>query len=166
MATTKLTWETATTGTGGVHSLASSSDFTAGYEWFVITNSASLDLDFAVQGTVRVGTTPTAGTQIRVWVVGSYDGTTWPSPVAGSAAARTWATAGARDSVAKLAAVLSVDAATTDADYDFFFTLGSLFGGIVPKKVSVYLSHNTAVALEATSGNQKYAYVGVYTTTV
>ena len=48
MATRNLSYATATSSTGGITSLASSSNWTAGYEWFVIDNSTELAIDYFV----------------------------------------------------------------------------------------------------------------------
>jgi hypothetical protein len=164
MADRKIEYGTATTGTGGIHSLATSSTWLAGYEWFVIDNATDKALDYQVQGVVRVGTTPTVNTEIRLYAVASYDGSTWPDVFDGTPSAETITSAGVRDSFAKNVAVLPVDATTSDRDYPFFFTLATFFGGTIPKKVAIFVAHNTAVNLNATSGNQQYAYQPVYET--
>jgi len=157
MASVKQEWGTAVTGTGGITSLATSSDWTAGYEWYVVDNSTDKSLDRLQTGQVTVGTTPTANTEIRLYAVASYDGTTWPDVFDGTASAETVTSAGVRDGFAKLAAVLRVDSATSNRAYPFCFPLAPLFGGMVPKKVAIFLAHNTAVNLNATAGNHTYA---------
>jgi hypothetical protein len=167
MADIKLAYGTAITGTGGITSLATSSDWTAGYEWFICDNTAgtpTTPLDRIIQGNVRVGTTPTSGTEIRVYAVGSYDGTTWPDVIDGTASAETWTSAGVRDGCAKLAAVMRCDATTSNRDYPFLFSLASLFGGAMPKKVAIFVAHNTGVNLNATGSTHTYADQPVYAT--
>lgn len=164
MADIKTAWGTAVTGTGGVTSLATSADWTAGYEWYVVDNSTDKSLDRLQQGAVTVGTTPTTATEIRLYAVGSYDGSTWPDVIDGTPSAETWTSAGIRDSCAKLAAVLRVDSTTSNRAYPFLFSLAPLFGGTVPKKVAVFLAHNTGVNLNSTAGNHTYADLPVYGT--
>lgn len=167
MSDIKQAYGTAITGSGGIHSLATSSTWTAGYEWFVCDNTAGTPtnpLDRIIQGKVRVGTTPTTNTEIRIYVVGSYDGSTWPDVFDGTASAETVTSEGVRDGFAKLAAVLRVDSTTSDRDYFFNFNLAPLFGGVMPKKVAVFVAHNTGVNLNSTSGNQTYADQPVYAT--
>jgi hypothetical protein len=153
----QVTYGTPVTGTGGVTSLATSADWTAGYEWYVIDNSTDRAIDRHQQGQVTVGTSPTSGTEIRVYVIGSYDGTTWPDVFDGTPSAETVTSAGIRDGFAKLAAVMRCDSTTSNRAYPFFFSLASLFGGIVPKKCCVFVAHNTGVNLNATAGNHTYA---------
>jgi hypothetical protein len=164
MSNIKLAYGTPVTGTGGVNSLGSSSTWTAGYEWYIIDNSSDLSLDRLQQGSIRVGTSPTANTEIRIYAVGSYDGSTWPDVFDGTPSAETVTSEGVRDSFAKLAAVLRVDATTSNRDYPFMFSIAALFGGVVPKKVAIFVAHNTGVNLNSTAGNHSYADTPVYAT--
>lgn len=159
MADIKLAYGTAVTGSGGLTSLGTSATWVAGFEWFICDNTAGTPTnptDRLIQGVIRVGTTPTINTEIRVYAVGSYDGTTWPDVFDGTASAETVTSEGVRDGFAKLAAVLRVDSTTTARDYPFLFTLASLFGGSMPKKIAIFVAHNTGVALNATAGQHLY----------
>lgn len=111
-----------------------------------------------------VGTTPTINTEIRLYVVPSYDGTTWPDVFDGTPSAETVTSEGVRDGFAKLAAVLRVDATTSNRPYPFAFSIAELFGGIVPKKAVVFVAHNTGAALNGTAANHTYADQPVYDT--
>lgn len=164
LTTNKVTYPTATSGTGGITSLATSSTWLAGYEWFVIDNTTELALDYLVQGNIMVGTTPTANTQIRVYCVASYDGSTWPDVFDGTPSAETVTSAGVGSGFLALAAVMNVDATTSNLAYPFRFSLASLFGGYVPKKTAIFVTHNTAVNLNSTAGNHTYAYAPQDTT--
>jgi hypothetical protein len=159
MATQKVSYGTATASTGGLTSLATSSTWVAGYEWFVIDNTTDLALDYEVEGKIRVGTTPAVNTEIRIYLVASYDGgTTWPDVIDGTPSAETWTSAGVRDGCAVLAKSLAVDATTTDRDYYYRFSVAAPFGGFVPPKVSVFVAHNCTAALNATASTHTYAY--------
>lgn len=164
MASVKIAYGTAVTGTGGITSLATSSTWVAGYEWFIVDNTTELALNWEISGKVRVGTTPTVNTEIRLYLVASYDGTTWPSPFDGTPSAATINSAGVRDGFARLTPSLNVDATTTDRDYPFEFDVASYFGGIVPKKVAVFVAHNTGVNLNSTGSTHTYAAQPVYAT--
>jgi len=163
MATRNLSYGTATSGTGGINSLASSATWVAGYEWFVIDNTTELAIDYFVDLVIRVGTTPTANTEIRVYLAGSYDGSTYPDVFDGTPSAETVTSVGVRDSFMKLAGIGTVDSNTTDRDYPIQFNVSSFFPA-PPKKIVVFVVHNTAVALNATAGNQKYAYSPIHET--
>lgn len=163
MATRNLSYATATSSTGGITSLASSSNWTAGYEWFVIDNSTELAIDYFVDLVIRCGTTPTVNTEIRVYLAGSYDGSTYPDVFDGTPSAETVTSAGVRDSFMKLAGVGVVDATTSDRDYPIQFNVSSFFQS-PPKKIVVFVTHNTGVNLNATAGNHKYAYSPIHET--
>jgi hypothetical protein len=157
MATRKIAYGTAVTGTGGVTSLASSSTWTAGYEWYLIDNSTDLAIDRFQSGQITVGTTPTANTEIRLYTVASYDGSTWPNVFDGTPSAETVTSEGVRDSFCRLAAVLRVDAATSNVAYPYQFTISQLYGGNTPKKCVVFVAHNCSAALNGTGGNHTYS---------
>lgn len=163
MATRSLSYGTATSGTGGINSLATSSTWLAGYEWFIIDNTTELAIDYFVDLVIRVGTTPTANTEIRVYLAGSYDGSTYPDVLDGTPSAETVTSAGVRDSFLKLAGVGVVDATTSDRDYPIQFNVASFFPS-PPKKIAVFVTHNTGVNLNSTAGNQKYAYSPIHET--
>jgi len=164
MASVKTAYGTTTTGTGGITSLATSSTWLAGYEWFTIDNTTELAEDYGVEGKIRVGTTPTINTEIRIYLVPSHDGATWPDVFDGTSSAETVTSAGAMGSSWRLAASLAVDATTSDRDYFYSFKVAQFFGGKVPKKVAVFVAHNTAVNLNSTAGNHTYGYTPEYTT--
>lgn len=164
MANIKLEYGTPVTGNGGLTSLASSSTWTAGYEWYVIDNTTDKALDREQQGVIRVGTTPTTSTEIRLYLVASYDGSTWPDVFDGTASAETVTSEGVRDGFARLAAVLRVDSTTSNRDYPFFISVASFYGGAVPKKCMVFVAHNTGVALNGTGSTHTYADQPIFAT--
>lgn len=163
MATRNLSYGTATASTGGLTSLATSSTWVAGYEWFAIDNSTELAIDYFVDLVIRVGTTPTVNTEIRVYLLASYDGSTYPDVFDGTPSAETVTSTGVRDSFMKLAGVGVVDATTSDRDYPIQFNLSSFYP-TMPKKVLVFVTHNTGVNLNSTAGNHKYAYSPIHET--
>lgn len=159
----KSGYGTTTTGTGGINSLATSSTWVAGYEWFYIDNATELALDYLVELVIKVGTTPTAGTLINVYAFSVGDGgTVFPDVMDGTPSAETWTSAGVRDGVARLVAQDIVDATTSDRDYPLSFGIARWFDNVMPKKVGIFVAHNTGVNLNATAGNQKYQYTPYY----
>lgn len=164
MASRKIAYGTAVTGSGGIHNLATSSTFLVGYEWFIIDNTSELALDWSVEGKITVGTTPTANTEIRIYLVASWDGSTWPDSFDGTGSAETITSAGVASGFIVLAKVIAVTATTSDIGHPYQFTLAALFGGSVPAKTAVFVTHNTAVNLQNTSGNQTYSARPIYET--
>lgn len=163
MATRSQSYGTATASTGGLTSLGSSATWVAGYEWFVVDNSSELAIDYFFDLVIRVGTTPTINTEIRVYLLASYDGSTYPDVFDGTPSAETVTSAGVRDSFCKLAGVGIVDATTSDRDYPIQFHASSFYP-TMPKKILVFVTHNTGVNFNATAGNHKYAYSPIHET--
>lgn len=165
MSANKIAYGTATALTNAIASLATSSDWTAGYESDVIDNTTNLYLDYELWGQVTVGTSPTSGTQIRIYVVPSFDGTNWPDVFDGTTSTETWTSAGIRDATAFLARVIGVDATTSNRVYTWSVpSVAQLLGGIIPAKFSLFTTHNTVANLNSTSGNHVTNYRGAYTT--
>ena len=151
-----------TSGSGGLTSLGSSSTWLAGYEWFEVDISSTPPRDVRHDGKIRVGTSPTANTEIRLYLVASNDGTNWPDVFDGTASAETVTSEGVRDGFAKLAAIMRVDSTTSNRDYFYEFNAAAVFGGSLPKKYVVFVAHNTGVNLNSTAGEHTYRYTPQY----
>lgn len=146
-------------------SLATSSTWLAGAESDAVDNTTNKHLDYLLAGKITVGTTPTASTEIRVYVVALEEDATWPDVFDGTGSAETVTSAGVGSGFLKLAAVMLVDATTSDRAYWFGpVSVASLFGGVMPKKFVVFVTHNSGVNLNATGGNHAVNITPVYAT--
>lgn len=146
-------------------SLAASSTWLAGYESPVIDNSSNLFLDAHLAGRFKANNTaPTAG-QIRVYVGSLLDDSKYPDVFDGTESAETITSADIRDSILKLAAVI-VTSATANVVYEFApVSVAQLFGGIMPRKWFVFVTHSMVQALNATTNNGGQCwYTGVKST--
>ncbi len=165
-----LGYGTLISGTGGITSLGTSSTWLAGYEWYVVDNSAAVDaglqLDWFNAGDIQVCTTTTvtASTEIRCYLVGSPDGSYWPDVFDGTPSAETVTSAGIFTGFGKLANVIGVGATTQSAIYPFAFGTRQWFDNTMPKKFVVFVTQNTGQVLGATAGNQKYFSAPEYIT--
>ena len=165
MASNKLAYGTSTSLTNAIASLATSSTWTGGYESDVIDNTTNLYLDYSIEGYVTAGTSPANPSEIRIYVVASWDGTNWPDVFDGTTSAESSVTSeGVRDGFAKLGVVMRVDSTTSNRAYYFSFTVASLFGGACPPKFVLYTTHNTGSNLNSTGGNHVFRYRGIYVT--
>lgn len=166
MTTTKIAYTAPATITISPASLATSSSFVAGREATSLDNSSFLYDDAMLAGYLTVGTTPTAGTYINVYVFAAMDDTpTWPDVMDGTDSAETVTSAGVGQGFLKLAASLYVDSNTSNRQYNFGpISVASLFGGVLPKFWSVFVAHNTGVNLHATAGNHVLKYQGIHYT--
>lgn len=165
MATVTPSYASAAALTITLASLATSSTFLAGRESNEVDNSSNKYDDAIVQGKITVGTTPTAVTQIQIWVYASFDdapSTTNIDVFDGVDSAETVTNAGVRNSCLAFGALLDCSAATSDVALPIRpFSIAQLFGGVMPKYWGVFVSHNTGVNLNATGGNHVIEYVGI-----
>ena len=146
-------------------SLATSLTWVAGRQSTAVDNSSNKYLDYHVAGKITVGTTPTSGTEIRVYAVAMRDDTNWPDGVGATDAAYTVATQGLRDGYARLLARMEVDATTSNEDYYFGpVSVAQQFGGICPRKFVIVVVHNTGVNLNSTGGNHEINITPEYAT--
>ncbi len=171
MATVKELFPAGTTTiTISPENVASSSTFVAGVESDAISNSTNLDLDHLISGTWTSGTTPTANTQVQIWVVpaqtDNLSGTvTWPDVFDGTHSAETVTSAGILQSCARLGAILNVDSNTSNRLYTCaFFSVASLFGGELPTNYVIFVTQNTTANSNSTSGNHQWQYQRIQAT--
>ena len=149
----KTTFVATATITMSLASIATSATFVAGAESASQANS-SLYTDARLTGKITVGTTPTINTQIRLYVFAAMDDTpTWPDVMDGTDSVETLTSVGVGEGFLKLAAIINVDAVTSNVAYNFTSVPFSELFGNVPKNWGVFLAHNTGVNLHATGGN-------------
>lgn len=166
MATVQTNYPAGTTTiTIAPHNVASSATFVAGVESDAISNVTNLDLDHLISGRWRTGSgSITANTQVQIWVVPVLtddlaSSQTWPDVFDGTSSAETVTSAGILQGLGRLGSILNVDATTTGRDYFCAdFSVAALFGGSLPTRYVVYISHNTGSASDTTAGNFVWQY--------
>lgn len=165
MATQTINYSANTTITMDLINLASSSTFVAGRESSQIDNTSDKYIDALVQGSVSVGTTPTANTSINIYVYGADTSlaTTAIDVLDGADSAETLTNTGVLYSALKLGAVINVLVNTTNVKYNIApFSVAQLFGGVLPKFWGLFVSHNTAVNLRNDAVNTNaFSFVGI-----
>jgi hypothetical protein len=164
MADIKVAYGTASDLTITLASLASDTNLLTGRESATIDNTSTLALDVLVSGKVTAGTSPTASRSIEVWAVGSWDGTNWPDVFDGTESAETITSADIKASICRFVAAMAT-ANTSDRTYHFGpVSLAAAFGGVLPPKVVLFVTHSIGVALNATAGNHQIRLQPVYET--
>jgi hypothetical protein len=163
VATVTPSYSAEATITIALENVATSSTFVAGVEAAVIDNTSNKYDDAILFGKVRVGTTPTINTQILLYVFAAPgDSATYPDVMDGTSSAETLTSVGVGRGFLKLAATLDVDSTTTDRDYPFYVgSVAELFGGIMPPRWSLFMTHNTGVNTNTTGGNHFAKYQGI-----
>jgi hypothetical protein len=164
MADRKLSYPAASDLTITLASLATDANLLAGRESATIDNSSNLYLDYLISGKITAGTSPTAAKSIEVWAVGSWDGTTWPDVFDGTESAETITSADIKASICRLISAMAT-ANTSDRTYHFGpVSLASTFGGTLPPKVVLFVTHSTGQNLNSTAGNHQIRIQPVYET--
>lgn len=144
----------------GLASLATSSTLIAGWLSPVIDNSSQVDLDEILTGSIALGNSATAG-QIAIYAIAPLDDSNWPassilsSGTFGSAGAATFKDTTNRDAVAVLlwTCATRADPGTDDVYHIAASSIAGAFGGFMPKKVQLFVTHSTGVNTAA-SGHQ------------
>ena len=165
MATVQVNYPAGTTAiTISPENVASSSTFVAGVESDSISNVSNLDLDHLVNLKWTAGTSPTANTQVQVWIVAAIEDdlastVVWPDVFDGTASAETVTSAGILQSCGRLLGVINVDATTSDRTYFLApSSVAALFGGFLPTRYVLFVTHNTGVNSNSTAGNFEAYY--------
>lgn len=163
MATQTINYAAAATITISPENVASSSGFTAGVESNVIDNTTNKYDDALLAGTWTAGTTPTTNTNVYVYVFAVRDDSpTYPDVFDGTASAETLTSAGVGAGFLKLAGALFIDSTTSDRVYSFGpVSVAQLFGGIMPPKWGIFITHNTGANSNSTAGNHVWKYTGI-----
>ncbi len=163
MTDIKQAYIASSTVTISLASLASDANLLAGRESDAFDCTTDKPLEVQLGGTIMVGTSPTTGKEIRVYVVGTIADNSWPDVFDGTDSAETISTAGTRDSIGKVAAVIPTLATSNQAYYFGPVSIASLFKGALPQKFVVFVTHNTGVNLNA--GNHVLSLTPTYETT-
>jgi hypothetical protein len=144
--------------------LATSSTGLAGRESSQIDNTSTKYMDAQVSGTISVGTTPTAGTTITVYVWGADTSlaTTPIDTLDGTDSAETLSNAGVLAAL-RWGATISVPVTTSDFAYPILpFSVAAKFDDVMPKFWGLYVTHNTGVNLRNTAVNtSSLEFVGI-----
>jgi hypothetical protein len=164
MASVKIEYASSAALTITLASLATSATFVAGRESTAVDNTSNKYLDYLLGGKITTGTTPTDAKEIRVYVAGLVEDATYPDVLDGTDSDETITSTQIRDAALKPAAFIATNN-TSDRTYWFGpISVASLFGGSIPKKFVVWVTHNTGVNFNSTGGNHAIYVTGVYET--
>jgi len=123
-----------------------------------VDNTTNKFVDALLGGSIQTGTSPTTGTTIVVYVYGTWDGTNYTAGCSGSDAAYT---ADGEEDELRFLTSITVDA-TSDQDYVWGpVSVAQAFGGVLPSKWGVVVTHSSVAALNATGTNNACKFIGV-----
>lgn len=138
-------------------SLATSSTLVVGRASTVVSSGNWSDA--LVSGTIMTGTSPTGG-EIDVYVWAQQDDTpTYPDSITGTDAGKTFASTNVRDAALVLARTIGMDTTSNQAYQVKAFSVAALFGGVLPKRWGIFVTHSSGVNLNATGGNHELVYL-------
>ena len=169
MATSAPSYTASATITIAPENVPTSSTRTAGVESTVVSNISNLYTDVLVSGKWTAGTSPTANKQVDVWVYAPESDdlsstVVYPDPagtIDGTSSAETITSENVRNAAMKLAFSIVIDS-TNNRGYSVApFSVAALFGGVMPSRWGLFISHDTAVNSNSTAGNHVWSYIGV-----
>ncbi len=166
MAIINISYAAASNVTMTLASLATDTNLLAGQESAAVDNSSNLYLDLILSGKITTGTSPTDVKEIRLYVVAELDDSNWPDVFSSTDAAKTVTTSGVRDALCKLAVVMATNSSSNVTSYFSGISVAALFGGTLPRKFVVFVTHNTGVNLNATGSNHQITVKGITETVV
>lgn len=167
MADLKLKYAAEAAITCSIASLASSTTKLAGQESTAVDNTTTLYVDSLASGKITVGTTPVANKSIEVWVYSQVeDAGTYPDVLDGTDSAETLVSDGVKYAALKLLKSFNTEAVSDRAYFFANESVAAAFGGVMPKKWGLFVTHDTGVALNATAANHFFKYVGVHNQSV
>lgn len=156
-----LKYGSSTTITAAIASLASDTNLLAGIESAVIDNTTDGFDDIILSGKATTGTSPTASRQIEVWAI-AWDSNGWPDVFDGTTSSETITSSDIKSAICKPVAIMPTNN-TSDRTYSFSgVSAKQVFGGVLPSKFVLFITHNTGVALNSTAGNHEFRYQGTY----
>lgn len=139
-----------------LHSLAASATWVAGWESDAIDNTSAGYSDYRITLSFVTHASNRQAGEIRVYLIGPTDDSTWPDVFDGTQSVETPTDAEELAACGRLAAVLTVDN-TASATYVMNVpSVAAVFGGNLPKKFSIYVTGNcttTTTAQFASSGS-------------
>jgi hypothetical protein len=163
VATRKLTYAASSNLTvTNLAGLAASATHVAGWESNAVDNTSDLYLDYRVTAKITVESASVTAGEVRMYLVGPLDDSTWPDVFDGTESAETVTDTEIRDAICRLAAFTVND---TTASRVYFLdcpSVADVFGGNLPKKFVIFITNATGTTLE-TSG-QQVTVTGVYET--
>lgn len=132
--------------------LAASSTHVAGVE-IPVDNSSNLYDDYRVTAKITVESAGVTAGEIRIWLVGMLDDSTWPDVFDGTHSAETVTDTEVRDAICRLAAVTVNDTTASRVYYLEVPSVAAVFGGNCPHKFVIFITQSTGTTIE-TTGNQ------------
>ncbi|SRR6266446_7455493 len=137
-----------------------------GRESTAVSNITDVYLDVLVTIRIKTGaSTPTSDKKVYIYAYGTVDSATpiWPDIVTGTDAGITLNNAGVTQ--LKLIGVIEATVSTTTYTTNPM-SIAQAFGGILPEKWGIVIINSTGQTFDATEGNFKKIFQGIYAQSV
>jgi len=137
-------------------SLASSSTWLTGRESTAIDNTTNEYLDALVSGYITAGTTLTAGA-LEIWIYAQVDDTpTYPDVMDGTDSDETCTSRDVMFAGMRLGARIATSTTNSTVYPIAPFSVAALFGGQMPRRWGVFVTHSMVGALAASGHKIQY----------
>lgn len=143
-----------------LNGLAASSTHVAGWESDAIDNTTNLYTDYRISAKITVESAGLSAGEIRLYLVGPLDDSTWPDVFDGTASAETVTDTEIRDAICRLGTATVTDTTASRVYYLDVPSVAAVFGSNLPKKFVIFITQSTGTTIE-TTGNQ-VTVVGSY----
>ena len=148
-----------------LNSLAASATWIAGWESAAVDNTSNLYLDYRITAKITVESANLQAGEIRLYLVGPLDDSTWPTPFDGTESTEDIGDTEVRDAICRLGAVTITDTGASEVYYLDCPSAAAVFGGNLPKKFVIFITHNSATGTNPIeSTGQQVTVTGVYAT--
>lgn len=138
--------------------LASSSTWIAGWESAAIDNTTNLYDDYRITAVLQVESSSLSAGEIRMYLVGPLDDSTWPAPFDGTESTEDIGDTEVRDAICLPAAFTQTDTGASEYYYLDCPSAKAVFNGNLPKKFVIFITQSTGTTLE-TTGDPNQVYV-------
>lgn len=142
--------------------LASSSDWTAGWESGAIDNTSNLYLDYRITAKITLESAGLSAGEVRMYLVGMLDDSTWPDVFDGTESTETVTDTEVRDAICLMGAMTVIDTTASQVYYLDCPSAAAVFGGNMPAKFVIFITQSTGTTLETTG--QQVTIKGSYRT--
>lgn len=158
-----ITYSSATTLTQtSLDGLATSATWVAGWESDAIDNSSTKYEDIAITAVIKANNSaPSAAAQIRLYLVAENADASWPDVFDGTVGTETLTATNIRDAICRLGAFSDTDT-TANRVYTLYCpSVATVFGGMVPRKFVIFLTHSMSQALNTTASSSNVYWIGM-----
>ena len=142
----------------GVPGLAHDANLLTGIEIAEIDNRTQQAEDIIVNILTTTGTNPVAGSRIEIWAIAANASGNYPDVFDGTTSSETISSTTMKSNICQSVVSFATTSTSNQAYGRYGISLRQVFGGVVPNRCVLFITHNTGVALNATAANHAMTY--------